>query len=542
MRIRGVDILLLTGLALCASALRAETPNAVERIVVGAGRTHLIDTSVNIERVSVASPAVAEAVPVSARTLMINGRAPGETSLVLWLDDGTRSEYEIAVKVGETRLEAAKQQAELEFGGSVHFAVDNGTVYLTGSVKNLFASQRAVSIAETLGRVVNLLKVEVPPQEVQILLKVRFADVDRSKSTDLGVNFVGTPAGFPISAGTGAYGGGSVSAGTAAPSVSLSDSLNLLFWDPHINVGATLKDLESKAVLQILAEPNLLALNGHEASFVAGGEFPYPTLQGGGSGIGQVTIQFQEFGIRLRFTPTITPRGTIRLHLTPEVSSLDYANALSVSGFTIPALDTRRVTTDIELKDGQTFAIAGLLDRQTTESLSRIPGFADIPVLGKLFTSKSTSTSHSELIVIVTPELVAPVSDPRNVPNLEMPLKFLGGKGVMDDAPRTPGADKTGPAPAKPPREEIPVQEMEKFERDQLNLGGAGAVGTGPQSSSGYGSGAGGGGAAGMGGGLGGTSMTVSPAAVATPNVPPPAPSPNSSNNGNPEAPVTGGK
>ncbi|MGD1072231.1 MAG: pilus assembly protein N-terminal domain-containing protein [Bryobacteraceae bacterium] len=536
MRIRGVDVLLLTGLALCASVLRAETPDAVQRIVVGAGRTHLIDTAVNIERVSVASPAVAEAVPVSARTLMINGRAPGETSLVLWLDDGTRSEYEISVKVGETRLEAAKQQADLEFGGSVHFAVDNGTVYLTGSVKNLFESQRAVAIAETLGRVVNLLKVEVPPQEIQILLKVRFADVDRSKSTDLGVNFVGVPAGFPIAAGTGAYGGGTVTAGNAAPTVSLSDSLNLLFWDPHINVGATLKDLESRAVLQILAEPNLLALNGHEASFVAGGEFPYPTLQGGGSGIGQVTIQFQEFGIRLRFTPTITPRGTIRLHLTPEVSSLDYADALTVSGFTIPALDTRRVTTDIELKDGQTFAIAGLLDRQTTESLSRMPGLADIPVLGKLFTTRSTSTSHTELIVIVTPELVAPISDPRNVPNLEMPLKFLEGKGVMDDAPRTAGPDKTEPVPVKPKRDEIPVQEMEKFERDQLNLGGGsgGAVMPGSSNFGGAGGGAGGG------GGMTGGTVTVAPAAAAGQNAA--GAGTNAGANGIGEPPVTGGK
>jgi pilus assembly protein CpaC len=527
MKVRGVDILLLAGLAFCASALRAETPDALQNIVVGAGKTHLIDTATNIERVSVASPGVAEAVPVSARTLMINGRAPGETSLVLWLDDGTRSEFQISVKVGETRLEAANTQAQMEFGGSVHFASDNGTVYLTGSVKNLFESQRAVAIAETLGRVVNLLKVEVPPQEVQILLKVRFADVDRSKSTDLGVNFVGTPAGFPIAAGTGAYGGGTVSAGSAAPTVSLSDSLNLLFWDPHINVGATLKDLEARAVLQILAEPNLLALNGHEASFVAGGEFPYPTLQGGGSGIGQVTIQFQEFGIRLRFTPTITPRGTIRLHLTPEVSSLDYANALSVSGFTIPALDTRRVTTDIELKDGQTFAIAGLLDRQTTESLSKIPGFADIPIIGKLFTSRSSSTSHTELVVIVTPELVAPITDPKDVPNLELPRKFLEGKGIMDEAPRTAGSDKTGPAPTKPKRDEIPVQEMEKFERDQMSIGNGGGGSATPASPMG-GSGMGSGG----GGGLGGNTMTVSPVAAAAQTAASTSNSNNSTGNG----------
>jgi pilus assembly protein CpaC len=388
--------------------------------------------------------------------------------MVLWLDDGSRRLYEITVKISQSRLELANQQAEAEFGGKVHFTLDNTSVYITGSVRNVYQSERAVAIAENFGRVVNLLKVEVPPQEIQILLKVRFADVDRSRSSDLGINFVGLPSGLPFAVGTGAYAGGNVTAGNTPPAVSLSDSLNLLFWDPHINVGATLKDLEAKAVLQILAEPNLLAMNGHEASFVAGGEFPFPTLQGGGSGIGQVTIQFQEFGVRLRFVPTVTPRGTIRLHLVPEVSSLDYANALSVSGFTIPALDTRRVETDIELKDGQTFAIAGLLNRQTTESLSRIPGLADIPGIGKLFTSKSTSTSHTELIVIVTPELVVPISDPKDVPQLERPLKFLEGKGILNEPPQTAGPDKTGPATPLPQRDEISIQEMEKLQRDQV--------------------------------------------------------------------------
>ena len=159
-------------------------------------------------------------------------------------------------------------------------------------------------------------------------------------------------------------------------------------------------------MLQILAEPNLLAMNGHLATFVAGGEFPFPTLQGGGGGVGQVTIAFREFGIKLRFTPIITPRGTIRLHIAPEVSSLDFADALTANGGTVPALTTRKVETEVELEDGQSFAIAGLLDRQTTESLSKIPGLGDIPILGKLFSSKTISRSNSELVVIVTPELV----------------------------------------------------------------------------------------------------------------------------------------
>ncbi len=465
-----VEILLLAALALCASVLRAATTMpALETIQIGAGKTHLIDTLVDIQRVSVATPEIAEAVPVTPRTIMMNGRAPGETSLVVWLTDGSRRQYDVTVTLPESRMEAARLQLRDEFGDRVHMRVDNGAVYLSGTVKNLFASQRAVSITETLGRVVNLLNVEVPQQETQVLLKVRFADVDRSKSLDLGINFVGSTHGYPYSVSTGAYGGGGVTALTP-PTVSLSDSLNLLFFDPQINVGATLKDLEAKSVLQILAEPNVLALNGHEASFVSGGEFPYPTLQGGGAGVGQVTISFRQFGVQIRFLPTITPRGTIRLHVAPEVSSLDYANALTTSGYTIPALATRRVETDVELQDGQSFAIAGLLDQRTTDSLSKIPGLANIPFFGKLFTARSTSKSNSELLVIVTLELVAPIPDGRAMPDLEWPVPFLKGEGILNTPPSTPGPDKTGPASVKPKRDEIPVQEMEKFERDQQSV------------------------------------------------------------------------
>jgi pilus assembly protein CpaC len=471
MKIRPIDLALLAGLALCASALRADTHPAVPQILIGAGKSHLIDTEVNIERVSIAAPETAEAVPVSARTLMINGKSPGDTTLILWLNDGTRQEYDVTVRLASSRIDGANIQMEQEFEGRAHMSVENASVYLTGTVRSLYESQRAVSIAETLGKVVNLLKVEVPKQEPQILLKVRFANVDRTKSKDLGISFVGAPMGFPFSVKTGAQPSGGVSAGSGSPSVTLSDALNLLFFDPQINVGATLKDLESRAVLQILAEPNLLAMNGHEASFVAGGEFPYPTLQGGGSGLGQVTVQFRPFGVQIRFLPTITPRGTIRLHLAPEVSSLDYSNALTVQGSTVPAFNTRKVDTEIELESGQSFAIAGLLDQRTTESLSRIPGLADIPILGKLFTSKTITANNSELLVIVTPEFVAPISDPKNVPDLERPLKFLEGKGIMNVPPRTPGADVTGAPAVKPRRNEIPVQEMQKIELESSRPG-----------------------------------------------------------------------
>jgi len=488
LRIRPLDAVLLAALALCASAMRADVLPDDQQIRIGAGKTHLIDTESNIRRVSVALPEIAEAVPVSPRSIMLNGRVPGETSLVVWLDDGSRREFDVNVTIPESRIEGARKQLETEFEGKVSVRVDNGAVYLNGLVKDIFASQRAVSIAESLGRVVNLLRVEVPQQETQILLKVRFCDVDRTKSTDLGINFAGAPGNIPFTIGTGSYGTGTVTTATGATTVTLSEALNVLLFDPHLNLGATLKDLEGKAILQILAEPNVLALNGHPASFISGGEVPIPVVQGG-TGTGQaVSISFRQFGVQIHFLPVITPRGTIRLHVNPEVSSLDYADALTLSGFTVPALTTRRIETDIELKDGQSFAIAGLLDQRTTDSLSRIPGLADIPLFGKLFTSKSTTKSNSELLVIITPQLVAPIPDPAAVPDLVRPIPFLKGEGILNTPPHTPGAEVTGPASVKPARTEISVQEMEKFERDLLNPGAAsGQSSFGPALNSGSG-------------------------------------------------------
>ena len=472
MKIRPVDILLIAGLALCANVLRAATTPEFEQIRVGSGKTHMIDAPSNIDRVSIASPEVAEAVPVSARTVMINGKTTGETSLILWLADGSRRQYDVTVGMPEARLNTARDQLEAEFGDKVQIESDGQNIYLKGVVHDLYASQRAITLASAFGKVVNLLNVEAPAQETQILLKVRFADVDRNKSQALGINFAGLPSGFPFAVRTGANsapsasgsltgGGGSGSSTT----INLNDALNLLFIDPHLNLESTLQDLAAKAALQILAEPNVLALNGHVASFVSGGEFPYPTLQGGGSGIGQITIQFRQFGVQIKFLPNVTPRGTIRLHVTPEVSSLDYANALTVSGFTIPALTSRKVETDVELEDGQSFAIAGLLDQRTTDSWSRIPGLADIPLIGKLFQAKSSMKSNSELLIIITPQIVAPSTKPIAGP--EFPGKFLDGKGVLTkNPPQTPGPDQTGPPPTKPRRDQLSMQEMEKIQRD----------------------------------------------------------------------------
>jgi pilus assembly protein CpaC len=488
MKVRVIDIAVLLGLALCASAVHAEGLPGAEKIIVGTGKTFVLDSPVDIERVLIASPEVAESVPVDNRTVVINGKAPGETSAILWLTDHTRKAYDVTVMYAASRLEAAKEQIHNEFGDAVQLTGDTSAIYLTGTVKNMFASERAQSIAATVGKVVNLLKVEIPPQQQQVLLKVRFADVDRSKSQTLGANILGRLGGWPFNVTTGAAGSPSrfseitSTNGQASATYTLSDALNVLTFDPHFPLLATIQALEGSNALQILDEPNLLAMNGRTASFLAGGEFPYPTIQGGGSGVGQLTIAFREFGIKLKFTPVITPRGTIQLHLAPEVSSLDFADALTVQGGTVPALTTRRVETDVELEDGQSFAIAGLLDRSTTESLSKIPGLSAIPVLGKLFTSKNSNKTNSELIVIVTPELVTAIPKGQPVPELKNPMTFLETPDGAKTAPRTPGIETTGPA--RVVKGEISVQEMEKIQREDqaraaLNGGNTPSSGTG---------------------------------------------------------------
>jgi pilus assembly protein CpaC len=219
----------------------------------------------------------------------------------------------------------------------------------------------------------------------------------------------------------------------------------------------------------MLAEPNVLATNGKPASFVAGGEFPFPVVQGGATS-GAVTIQFREYGVRINFLPVVTPRGTIRLQVAPEVSSLDYSNALSFEGFTIPALATRKVQTQVELESGQSFVIAGLLDNTITQSLNKIPGIGDIPLLGKLFQSRTRTRSNSELMVLITPELVRPIPGGAALPAIGMPEVFLPGAAT---APRTPDSQVTGAIPLPPVKKDIPLEEMLEIEKQKTAAPGS---------------------------------------------------------------------
>ena len=428
-----------------------------EQIHITVGKSVVIETPGDMERVAVATEDTVEAVAVTQREVVLNGKAPGETSVLIWLrNGGGRLAYDVTVEPSNARNEALHNRLRTDVGDSIKGDIDDKMVLLRGEAHSQAEGDRAMAIAAGFGTPVNLMTIAVPSAQPQILLKVRFASVDRTASLALGANIISTGAGSTTGAiSTGQFSAPSLTSavGGTNPSTTfnLSNLLNIFLFRPSLDLGATIDALSTKGLVEILAEPNVLATDGKEASFLAGGEFPFPVVQSSVNGTANISIQFREFGIRLSFTPTITPRGTIKLQVNPEVSSLDYANGLTYNGFTVPGLDVRRVKTEIELQDNQSFAIAGLIDNQVTENLSKIPGLGDIPLLGKLFQSKSLTKNNSELLVVVTPERVQPV--PANaMPQVPMPKAFL------TDGPTTL------PATNPPDTSELPKQLLMPFE------------------------------------------------------------------------------
>jgi pilus assembly protein CpaC len=415
------------------------------------GGQSVIETPATVVRVAIADPSVIDVLPVTARELVINGKASGTTSLLIWDAAGTRSAFNVRVSPDASNLQADLRRL---FPGEDVTVRNNGrTVVLTGSVANSGVEDRMVRMATaSLGDsslVVNELEL---PQPGQILLKVRFAEVSRSALERAGINLlhvtsdgqmIGSTTGrpSPFTGGIGNNVGGRVGQPLVADvdagaGTTLSDAVNLFAFSPDLNLAALVSALESNGVFRSLAEPNLMASHGVQASFLAGGEFPYPVLQGGSSS-GSVSIVFKEFGIKLDFTPYIQPGGNIRLVVAPEVSSLDFANGLTISGFNIPSILTRRAQTEIELAEGQTFAIAGLIDNNMVTDYDKVPLLGDIPILGSLFRSKEIRQNRSELLVLVTPFIVLPSDEAPPLPTHEPETwkweRHLEGEVPMSD-------------------------------------------------------------------------------------------------------------
>lgn len=443
---------------------QAQAPaQGARELVLTAGKSLVVNSAAVIERVAVGFGDIAEARAVGPREVLIDAKAPGETSLIIWQEGGNELFFDVIVRQNTTalraRLDTLQRQLEEHLPGQdIKAKFENDSIFLTGTAKDLTSVERAAAIAGTVGKVVNLLYVNVPPADTQILLRVKFASVDRNLLTELGANLFSLGGTNTIGrATTGQFSPPNIASSPGTPpTLTLSDALNFFLFRTDLNLGATIKALETKGVADILAEPNVLATDGKQATFLAGGEFPVPILQGGGAGVGTVTIQFREFGVRLNFLPVITPRGTIRLDVAPEVSALDFTAGLTFQGTTIPGLTTRRVQTEIELQSGQSFAISGLLDRRLTETLEKVPLLSSVPLLGKLFQSKSLSRQNSELLVIVTPEIVRPMPQGQPLPTLDMPGQLMG----PDTLPRTPGLSVTGQVPVTPPTPAIPLEKL----------------------------------------------------------------------------------
>jgi len=471
-----------------AAQAGASLQDSANELSVAVGKMVLVDTAQPISRVALGLADVAEAQPINPTEVMVTGKTVGETSLIIWDIKGGRQFFNITVRASTTglddSLEGIRRELRAELPGqSLKVNSDNGIIFLRGTVKNLNNSSRAEKIAGTGGKVVNLLNVEVPPADPQILLKVRFESVDRTKESQFGINLFSSGFGNTIGAvTTGQFSppGITLPTGGGAGTATISNQLNLFAFLPGMNLGATLEALESRQLAEVLAQPNIIAANGKEASFLAGGQFPYPQVQGSASAVGgAVTIEFKEYGVRLNFIPTITPRGTIRLQVAPEVSTLDFTNGIQISGFDVPGIDTRRVNTEVELADGQSFAIGGLLDNTDNETYQKIPFLGDIPILGKFFQSIQKTRVSTELIVIVTPEIVAPMEVGATLPEPKYPGKFMPpNSGIPMNNPDAKNAANT-PAPAPPT---LPVEkliESMKPERPLVVESGSGTFGQG---------------------------------------------------------------
>jgi pilus assembly protein CpaC len=477
-------------LLLCAGAsLQAQTSpapsdsaavasqDAANDLSVAVGKTVLVDTTWPIKRVAMGTDEIADVHAASPTEIIVRGKTPGETSLIVWDTHGGRQFFNLSVRPSTAALndslDSIRRELRTELPGQpLKISAGPGVIFLRGTVKDLNSSARAVKIASAGGKVINLLNVDVPDGDPQILLKVRFISIDRSKEVQFGMNLSSTGALNTT---------GSISAGqSSSTNITASPIANLA-------MSVEIEALTTKVGGQVLAEPNLIAANGKQASILAGGEFPYPMVQGGSGGSGSsISIMFKEYGVRLNFIPTITPRGTIRLQVAPEVSSLDFANAVTISGFKVPAITTRKVITEVELGDGQSYVLGGLLNNTESETLTKIPFIGDIPFIGKFFQTIDKKKENSELIVIVTPEIVAPIPAGEAVPQLKFPAKFLPpNSGIPMNTPDAKTPANTLP----PPSQTITIEKLKDSMKPETPLviegggstfGGASGGGTAP--------------------------------------------------------------
>jgi pilus assembly protein CpaC len=444
------------------------------------GRSAVLNVSGPIARISLTVPEVADALVTGQQEILIHGKTPGTISLFVWEKTGEILTYEVTVRRDLSVL--TNQLVQLFPGEQIQVTGSGKDVVLSGRVSSQYvvekAAEVAVAYAEKKENVVNLLKLQEGLASNQVLLRVRFAEVSRTALQELGASLFTGPGGFhdyvarsttqqfpapnfdemtrSSIQGVDHWGGGRDTVDATGGKQTFSDFLNLFLFNNKYNVGTLIRALQTRGVFESLAEPNLIATDGKEASFLAGGEYPYPVVQGNAQGLA-VSIQFKEFGVRLKFTPTILGEGLVRLKVEPEVSALDFSNAVTVSGFRIPALTTRRTATEVEIQDGQTFAVAGLLNNTAVSDLRKVPGIGDIPILGLLFKSRSYQKQATELVVMITPQVLRRNSTgvSQGLPNLVEPFLTAPPKTYPPPPPYV-GSPREGAA--QPPKKDDAAQ------------------------------------------------------------------------------------
>lgn len=437
-----------------------EAPASILRLI--AGRSTIVNVGAPIARVSLTSADVADALVTGPEQLLVHGKVPGSVSLFVWNRAGGIQRYEVAVQRDLDRL--TEQMTALLPGEPVSVHGNGRFVMLSGMVSEEGIAQKAVNLAtgfvDEAEEVVSLLQVQEPAPADQVILRVRFAEVSRSALTELGLSLFTSPTGVRNTVGRvttqqfsapGFSGlewtkessdfGARVT--SAEGQFTFSDFLNFFVLSERFDLGLAIRALQSEGLFQSLAEPNLVAQSGSEASFLAGGEFPIPVAQGSGENLA-ISVVFKEFGIRLNFTPTVLG-DRVQLKVRPEVSALDFGNAVVLNGFRIPALTTRRTETELELRDGQTFAIAGLLDNSMNSTLQKIPGIGDIPIIGRLFQSKAAQKHQTELVVMITPEIVRGNSPGVTAALPRQPEPYLPPVLPAESTPPPPPAFSTAP-------------------------------------------------------------------------------------------------
>ncbi len=418
------------------------------------GQSRVINFDRPVGRFSVSNPDIAEAVLVTPDQVLVNGKAFGQVNFIAWEQTGGQFlMFDVYVRANLSLIDS--QIRALFPKDDIRLSQANGSVVISGTVSSATTAAQVQSVIEAANfKVVNMLT-SPTANASQVQLEVRVAEVNRNRLRDYGTSFLtnGATGGYANSGGGPSTIGESI---IGSASAIMNPALNVLLFNKSLNTAAMLKLLRTEGAYRELAEPNLIAMNGQQASFLAGGEFPVPVLQNAGSGGSMgITIVWKEYGVRLNFKPTIIDEDHIRLELEPEVSTIDFSNGVRFNGFVVPALRTRRAKTGVELRDGQAFALAGLLDNNETKTLSRIPIVSDIPIIGNLFKSKSFEKKETELMFFVTAHLVKP-NNGDEIPNMRG-IDGLKGSSPLGVEPKGEGVQGQTGYKVSGQNEETPV-------------------------------------------------------------------------------------